>query len=152
MAFMEYEVGGNEVKIDASEAIANIPENRTLLVEKLTAEEPVSPEKAEGLNSVEEVFDFFKPNIDIEFETGDGQPVKENFRFKNVGDFSVENLTDQSKFLKELDVEGQSYEKMIKQLRSNKVLQRALETPEAKKALIEALTQLTSELEESEIK
>lgn len=30
MAFLEYGVGGNEVKIDASEAIADIPFNRTL--------------------------------------------------------------------------------------------------------------------------
>lgn len=31
-----YGIGGNEVKIDASEGIAEIPQNRTLLVEQLT--------------------------------------------------------------------------------------------------------------------
>lgn len=149
---MEYEVGGNEVKIDASEAIASIPENRTLLLEKLTSDEPVNPSKAEGLTSVEEVFGYFNPNIDIEFESADGQPVKENFRFKNVGDFSVNELTKKSSFLKELDVKGQSYGKLIKQLRSNKVLQRALEDPDAKNAFIEALNQLKEELGESENK
>ena len=30
-----YGIGGNEVKIDASEGIAEIPQNRTLLVEQL---------------------------------------------------------------------------------------------------------------------
>ena len=33
-----YGIGGNEVKIDASEGIAEIPQNRTLLVEQLTKE------------------------------------------------------------------------------------------------------------------
>ena len=56
MAFMNYEVGGNEVKVEASEAIVDIPENRTLLVEKLTDEEPVNPEVVDGLNTVEDVF------------------------------------------------------------------------------------------------
>lgn len=36
-----YGIGGNEVKIDASEGIAEIPQNRTLLVEQLTKDEPV---------------------------------------------------------------------------------------------------------------
>lgn len=38
-----YGIGGNEVKIDASEGIAEIPQNRTLLVEQLTKDEPVAP-------------------------------------------------------------------------------------------------------------
>ena len=37
-----YGIGGNEVKIDASEGIAEIPQNRTLLVEQLTKDEPVA--------------------------------------------------------------------------------------------------------------
>ena len=33
-----YGIGGNEVKTDASEAFADIPQNRTLMAEKLTKE------------------------------------------------------------------------------------------------------------------
>ena len=43
-----YGIGGNEVKIDASEGIAEIPQNRTLLVEQLTKDEPVAPEVITG--------------------------------------------------------------------------------------------------------
>ncbi len=46
MAILEYGIGGNEVKVSASDAIANIPENRSLIVEQLTADEPVTPEAA----------------------------------------------------------------------------------------------------------
>ena len=38
MALLEYGIGGNEVRTDASEAIADIPENRSLIVEQLTAD------------------------------------------------------------------------------------------------------------------
>jgi hypothetical protein len=147
MAFMNYEIGGNEVKIDASEAIADIPENRTLIIEKLTDEDPVQPEVVDNLNTIEDVFAHFKPQVEVDFENVEGQPVKEGFCFANVGDFEVDKLTLQSSFLNGLDGEGKTYESMIKQLRSNKVLQRALENPDAKAAFMEALQQLVNELD-----
>ena len=51
-----YGIGGNEVKIDASEGIAEIPQNRTLLVEQLTKDEAVAPEVVAGLTNIDEVF------------------------------------------------------------------------------------------------
>ena len=140
MAILEYGIGGNEVKVDTSEAIANIPENRSLIVEQLTADEPVTPEAVKGLSTIEEVFAHFLPNIDVEFEK------KENFRFSSVADFSVKNMTQNSPFLHKLDTEKTFYEGMVTQLRSNKVLQRVLENPESKKAFISALEALSNEL------
>lgn len=49
-----YGIGGNEVKIDASEGIAEIPQNRTLLVEQLTKDEPVAPEVVAGLTNIDD--------------------------------------------------------------------------------------------------
>lgn len=146
MAILEYGIGGNEVKTDASEAVANIPENRSLIVEQLTANEPVNPEAVKGLTTIEEVFNHFSPNIDVEFEDEEGQPVKENFAFSSVADFNVKNMTENSKFLNGLNVDKEFYEGLIKQLRSNKVLQRVLENAESKEAFIAALTSLKSEL------
>ena len=147
MAILEYEIGGNEVKIDASEGIANLPDNRSLVVEQLTAEEPVQPEAVYKLNTIEDVFAHFQPHVDIEFENEEGQPVPENLRFSNVGDFSVKNMTQQSAFLNKLDQEKDFYEGLIKQLRSNKVLQRALADPESKAAFIAALESVRQELD-----
>lgn len=146
MAILEYGIGGNEVKVDASEAIANIPENRSLIVEQLTADEPVTPEAVKGLSTIEEVFEYFSPNMDVEFENEEGQPVKENFPFKTVADFSVKNMTQNSPFLHNLDTQKTFYEGLVTQLRSNKVLQRVLENPESKKAFISALEALKDEL------
>ncbi len=147
MAMFEYGVGGNEVKIDASEAIADIPFNRTLLVEKLTNEDPINPELAEGLDTIEDVFEHFKPNIDIEFENEDGQEIVENFKFKTVADFLAKNMMQNSPYLNELGSQKEFYNKTIKQLRSNKILQKVLQNAETKAAFIEALRGLMIELE-----
>lgn len=147
MAILEYGIGGNEVKTDAAESVANIPENRSLIVEQLTADEPVVPEAISGLTTIEEVFSHFSPNLDIQFEDADGQPVTENFSFKSVADFSVKNMTENSAFLNDLNMEKEFYEGLIKQLRSNKVLQRVLENAESKEAFIAALRELKTELE-----
>ncbi|WP_419027022.1 hypothetical protein [Culturomica massiliensis] len=146
MALLEYGIGGNEVRTDASEAIADIPENRSLIVEQLTADEPVSPEAVKGLTTIEEVFEHFSPNIDVEFENEQGEPVKENFKFASVADFSVKNMTTNSPFLNDLNMKKDFYEGLIKQLRSNKVLQRVLENAETKEAFIAALQELKTEL------
>ena len=49
MAMFNYGVGGNEVKVDANEAIQEIQENRSLIVGQLTADEPYVPEIVKGL-------------------------------------------------------------------------------------------------------
>lgn len=62
-----YGIGGTEVKGDGSEAFADIPQNRTLLIEKLTDNDPIKPEIVMGLQTIEQVFDQFKPEKEVEF-------------------------------------------------------------------------------------
>ena len=150
MELGNYGIGGNEVKIDASEGIADIPQNRTLMVEQLTKDEPVAPEVVTGLTNIDEVFAHFQPEIDIEFSDADGAPVEENFRFNNVGDFSVAKMTEHSSFLSSLNAEKQFADKMEKSLRSNKVLQRVLENPTTRDAFVNALSVMLDELKNNE--
>lgn len=147
MAILDYEIGGNEARIEGAEGISDIPQNRTLLVEKLTTDDPIHPEKVEGLSSVEDVFNHFKPNINVEFQDESGQTVEENYKFSNVGDFSLKNLTLQSKFLNDLNEKKNFYASFMKQLRTNKVLQKALQNEESRQALIAALEELKKELD-----
>ena len=72
MAVYNYGVGGNEVKVDANEAIQNIQENRTLLVSQLTSDEPFVPEVVRGMNTVDDVFSHFQPTISIQHDTEEG--------------------------------------------------------------------------------
>jgi len=146
MGILNYEIGGNEVKQDAMEGIADIPQNRTMFIGQLTSEEPVSPEAVGDMKTIEDVYAAFQPNVDVEFENEEGEPVKENFRFSNTADFQVKKMTENSSFLNNLSVQKEFYEKLVKQLRSNKVLQRALENQESRQSVVDALTQLQNEL------
>ncbi|WP_312902085.1 hypothetical protein [Chryseobacterium taichungense] len=142
-------IGGNEVPLDANEAIAEIPQNRTLFAQKLTADDPVKPELVEGLTTVEKVFEHYKPEIKVDFEDANGAVRMENLRFRNLGDFGTKGITSQSDFLTGLETEKDQYQKIVRQLKSNKILKAALEDPEARKALHETLLLLIKELEEN---
>lgn len=96
MALYEYGVGGNEVKIDANEAIAEIPSNRTLLVQKLTEEAPLQPETIYGLETLEDVFERFHPSVELEFQDQEGNEIPEKLDFKGLSDFSAKKLKENS--------------------------------------------------------
>ena len=141
-----YGIGGNEVKTDASEAFADIPQNRTLMAEKLTKDTPVKPEIVHGIQTVEQVFEHYKPEVAIDFEDADGTTKKETLNFKNLGDFGVKGITEQSEFLKDNASQKEEYFKIIKQLKSNKILKSALSDADAKKALLDAIQGMVAEL------
>ena len=143
-----YGIGGTEVKGDANEAFADIPQNRTLMVEKLTNDPPVKPQVITGLKTVEEVFDHFKPEVEVEFENSEGVGVKETLKFSNLGDFGAKGITRQSDFLKDLDAEKDQYVKIAKQLKTNKSLKTAIADPESKQSILDAIRALLTELEE----
>ncbi len=140
-------IGGQEVKGDASEALNEIPKNRTLLTGKLTPNAPVKPEVVEGLQTVEDVFEHFAPTVKVDFEDADGGTVNEEMKFKNLGDFGKKGLINNSSFLNDLEIEASQYQKMIKQLKTNKILKAALQDPEAKESVLETVKALIQEIE-----
>lgn len=77
MAIYNYGIGGNEVKVDANESIAEIPSNRTLIVQKLTDEAPAAPESVYGLETIEDVFQRFEPTVDLRHVDAEGNEIKE---------------------------------------------------------------------------
>ncbi|NLO03758.1 MAG: hypothetical protein GX126_15800 [Bacteroidales bacterium] len=140
-----YGIGGTEVQGDASEAISEIPQNRTIVVEKLTADAPFKPEITKGLTSLDEVFQHFSPTVDLEFEDAEGKKLL----FKSLADFGVKGITAQSEFLKDLTTQKEQFMKIIRQLKSNKLLRKALENRETKEAMLNAIYALTKEIEEA---
>lgn len=144
-----YEIGGNERKIDTSEAFADIAHNKTLFIQKLTDNEPLRPEKVEGLKTVQEVFNHYKPSVDVEFEKYDGSNITETLQFHNLGDFSVKNMTSQSQYLHNVSIEREMSMSVIKQLKSNKTLKTTLDNAETRNAFISALKGFVAELEQN---
>jgi hypothetical protein len=139
-------IGGTEVKLDAFEAFQEIQANKVLMAEKLTDMPPVKPEIVEGLTNVEAVFEHYKPKVDMTFENEDGVMVRETLHFKNLGDYGVKGITAQSKFLGDLNAKREQYQKIIKQLKTNKLLKTALAEGETRESLIQSLELLLGEL------
>ena len=149
MALYEYGVGGNEVKIDANEAIAEIPSNRTLLVQKLTEEAPLQPETTYGLETLEDVFERFQPSVELEFQDQEGNEIPEKLDFKGLSDFSAKKLKENSPFLSQLNIEREQYLKISRLLSSNKALLKSLSDEEARAEMIQVLEASLVDLEDA---
>lgn len=147
-----YGIGGNEIPVDAYEAVADIPQNRTLMVEKLTDTAPLKPEIIQGLQTVEAVFEHFKPQVKVEYETVDGMTKPEDLRFKNLGSFGVKGITAQSYFLQDVTTRKEEYQKIVKLLKSNKILRDAVANPEKREAILDVIHTMIQELKQSDIK
>ncbi len=145
----DYSIGGQEVKGDANEAISDIPQNRTLMVEKLSADAPVKPEIVSGLKNLDEVFEHFHPVVDLEFEDNEGGSKAEKLNFQRLSDFGMKGITAQSEFLKTMANQKEQCYKIIKQLKSNKMLKKALENEETKAALLNSMYALIKEINEA---
>jgi len=142
-----YGIGGQERKLDnASEAISDIPLNRTLLVQKLTTNTPLRAQVVEGLKTPEAVFAHFKPEVAVDFTDGNGAVVPEKLHFNSLGDFGKKGIIEQSDFLKSLAAETDDLNKLLRQLKSNKILKAALENPETKAAFLNAIQAMMDEL------
>lgn len=145
----DYQLGGNAVDPEVSEGMASIPMNRALFAQKLTDDEPLKPEAVYGLSTVEEVFEHFKPKVNVEFEKEDGSTSEEEIHFTNVGDFKSSSIVNKSDFLQGLNNQKDAYQKIIKQLKTNKLVKKVVEDPETKAAFLNALQSLIQELDEN---
>jgi hypothetical protein len=146
MAMYEYGIGTSDIKPDVNEAVKEIQQNKPLLISQLTHEEPILPEAVPGLKTIGDVFRYFQPNVDVQLETADGQTVTENLKFNNLADFTHASITNQSALLKDFKLRQEQFTKIIRQLRSNKVLQNVLADPEKKAALLQALGLMSADL------
>lgn len=141
--------GGN-VDPDANkgyEKIEALPPSRTLYVSAFNSNP--EKEKVTGLETMEAVFDHFKPEVEAEFEDENGAPVFETMSFTKMKDFSPEGMLEQSPFLKELSGKEYNYDRFYKNLKNNRQLQKALSEPQTRAAYLSALQTLISELKES---
>jgi hypothetical protein len=144
-----YDIGGQERKSEVSEGIADIPQNRTLLIEKLTDEAPLSPQIIPDLKSINDVFGFFKPAKEVEFEAEGGSSQTEQLHFESLADFGKQGIVRQSAYLNELSHQCDDLQKFVRQLKSNKILKTLLENKEAKSAYLSCVQALINELEQT---
>ena len=144
-----YGIGGTEVKGDTSEAFADIPQNRTLLIEKFTDNDPIKPEMVQGLQTIDDVFGHFQPEKEVEFVNEQGATSKETLRFGGLQDFGAKGITNQSNFLQGLSSQKEQYDKFLKQVKTNKVLMNVLNDAELRQQYLNALNAMIQEMEDA---
>lgn len=141
--------GGN-VDPDANkgyEKIEALPPSRTLYVSAFDSNPKM--QKVTGLETMEAVFEHFKPEIEAEFQDENGGQVSETMSFTKMKDFSPEGMLEQSPFLKDLAGKEYNYDRFYKNLKNNRQLQKALSDPQTRAAYQSALQTLIGELKES---
>lgn len=120
-----------------------------MFVQKLTDEAPITPEIEYGLETVEDVFERFKPSVTLEHQDQEGNEIQEVLEFLNLGDFGAKSIKEKSAFLSQLDVKREQLLKMSRQLTTNRALLKAIADPEVKAALIELLETSLQEITKS---
>jgi predicted component of type VI protein secretion system len=146
----EYGIGGNERKLNnANEAFADIQMNRTIFVQKLTGEAPFMPQAVYDLKTVEEVFNHFQPQVEVEMQAEDGSNFAENLQFSNLGEFGPNGILKKSKYLQEMNDTKEQSLKIVKELKSNKALQTILQNKDTKAAFLGGILAMIKELEEA---
>lgn len=138
-----------EARDKAAPAIAEIPENRTLYMGQFTEKPPTKPEMTYELETMEDVFAHFKPEVKIEYQNAEGGAVNEPTSFNSVGDFNPESIVDRSAYLSELSQKAADHQVFAQRLQSNRPLQAVLQDPEKKEAYLTILKHLIEELERS---
>ncbi len=133
---------------EAVDGIIEFPQNKTLYVDQFTDMAPVKPGDVFQPETMEDVFNFYKPEKkNVQMLDLGGKPVKENFKFNAIKDFDDKELIKQSPYLAQQKSAVDSYKTIEQQLIKNKILRRAYENEESRKHLIVALQALLAELE-----
>ncbi len=142
-------MANNTFDIDArldDDSVVSILQNRTLIAEKLTAHAPLRPEVVHGLQNIKQVFQYYKPEVNVSFEDAEGFIRNETIKFADMHDLLPEAIVAQSNFLTEKTLQKEQYLSIMQQLRSNKMLAAALNDDEGRKALLAAVHSMIDEL------
>ena len=125
-----------------------INQNQTLYITKLTSHDAGAPEpeKVEGLKSVEEVLEHYKPEKFVLLDEEDEGQSEQKFTFQKMGDFTQQGLLNQSPLLQTQAAKIQDLKKINLHLRSNKMLQKALQNPESRRIFRDMIDQMLNEL------
>lgn len=98
------------------------------------------------LETIEDVFQRFEPTVDLCHVDAEGNEIKEIMTFTGLGDFGAKKIKEKSDFLSKLDIEKEQGVRITRQLTSNRALQKALENPEVKNAIMDVIESSIEEI------
>lgn len=140
---------------ESGSAVSALDTNKTLFIDQYTTDaQGEDPELFEDAKTIGDVFDHFKPSVEVEFTGEDGGIVSETLHFNEIKDFEADggrgNLVANSEFLSGEKSQMDSYAKVRKQIEQNKKLRDILKDPKSKEELKDYLEYLLNELKENE--
>lgn len=135
--------------------VSALDTNKTLFIDQYTTDvQSEDPELFEDAKTIGDVFDHFKPEVEVNFSDEQGGIVTETLHFNEIKDFEANggkgNLVANSEFLSGEKGKMDSYAKVRKQIEQNKKLRDILKDPKSKEELKEYLQAMLAELKENE--
>ena len=140
---------------ESGSSISALDTNKTLFIDQYTTDvQSEDPELFEDAKTIGDVFDHFKPEVEVNFTDEEGGVVTEMLHFNEIKDFEANggkgNLVANSEFLSGEKGKMDSYAKVRKQIEQNKKLRDILKDPKSKEELKEYLQAMLAELKENE--
>lgn len=142
-----------DLEEDPGAKVNAIDANKTLIIDQYTDEAPVEAELFQDAKTMKDVFDHFKPSVEVEFTNEEGETVPETLHFNEMKDFDVNggkgNLVMNSPFLSDIKIHADNSSKVRKQLEQNTKLRNILKDAQAREDLKVMLQAMLDELEQS---
>ncbi|MDL2296394.1 hypothetical protein LJC68_00220 [Bacteroidales bacterium OttesenSCG-928-B11] len=132
---------------ESNAKVSLIDNNKSIICDQYTSDAEVgNPELFEGGDTIKDVFDHFKPNVEVSFTDEEGGSVNETLHFNSIKDFEANggrgNLVSNSAFLSDIKMKADINTKVRKQIEQNKKLRDILKDEKSRdefKAMIEIM-------------
>jgi predicted component of type VI protein secretion system len=123
-------IGAEHVReVDLTMGVEILDTNKTLFVAAMNDQAGDNPQPIQ-CKTMSEVFNTFRPQAEISVETEDGSTADADIKFNRVSDFLPENVIAQSAALKAMNTELLLLKDLMNQLRNNKSLRKAVDSPD----------------------
>lgn len=141
------------VEEDAGAKVNAFDANKTLVIDQYTSDATDEPDFFQDAKTMKDVFEHFKPSVDVDFKNEYGECVSETLHFNEMKDFDVNggkgNLVTNSKFLSDIKLQEDTAAKVRKQIGQNAKLRNILMDAQGREELRTMLQQMLNELEQS---
>ena len=138
---------------ESNAKVSPLDNNKSIIIDQYTSDvELGNSELFEGAKTMQDVFNHFKPSVEVQFEDEQGGIVSEQLHFNEMRDFEANggkgNLVTNSAFLSNVKSKVDVSAKIRKQIEQNRRLRDILKDEESKAELKELLEELLKEIKE----
>lgn len=131
--------------------VSLIDQNKTLMIDQYTTDvEPGDPQLVEDIQNINDAFEHFKPQVEVDFVDEEGGSVNETLHFSEIRDFEAQGgkgkLVENSQFLSGVKAKIDTNVKVRKSIEQNRKLRDILKDQNSREELKEMLQAMLAEL------